>query len=171
MTFNIFNKNILPPILRTNYNPVFTKKKNLQKKKIRYKISFLRSNNFLNKYQPNSCFNNYFPIYNSRQRLTKKFRKVFKSSFSKRYTKGISYYVIPIFEKFLNKKFFIKSVNNNYYNRIVLKKKKIRFRRIYKIYIKNKRSVLSRTNRFNLLEMLEIIFYSIYHKDLYILKN
>jgi hypothetical protein len=70
----------------------------------------------------------------------------------------------------LNKKIFVKSVNYNLYKKKKYKKK-LKFRRIYKIFLKNKYSVLSKKNRFNLIEILEIILYSFYYKDLYLLKN
>ena len=80
------------------------------------------------------------------------------------------YYIIFFFEIFLKKKFLIKSVTNRFFKKI-LKKRKLKFYRLKKIFYKNKRLSISRVSKFNLIEILEIIFYSFFYKDVYILKN
>jgi hypothetical protein len=139
------------------------------KRKFRKKLilfNFLRLKNI----KPFFLYNNYFPIYNSNRFLIRRFKKVFKSFFLKKYFTSLQYYVIAFFESFLSKNFFIKSINYNFFKKKKYKKK-LKFFRIYKIFIKNKYSVLSKKNKFNLIEILEIILFSFYNKDLFLLKN
>ena len=145
------------------------------KKKTKKKTPFfnLSKNNELiddNVCYYNLSYNNYFPVYNSHRLLKKKFRKIFKSILFRKYFNSMQFYVISYFESFLKKKFFIKSITNKFFKKI-LKTKKIKYSYIYKIYYKNKKSVSSRVSKFNLFEILEIIFYSLFYKDVYILKN
>lgn len=155
------------------FNPLFNYKNIFLLKKIKKKIfffKFLKLTKKLTKNINNYVYNNYYPIYNSSYFLVKKFKKIFKSLFFKKYFNSFQFYIISYFEFIFNKNIFIKPVNNSIYKRIFYKKK-LKLKRIYKIYYKNKFSVLSRNNKFNLFEILEIILYSFYHKDVYILKN
>jgi hypothetical protein len=169
LNFSKFNPNFFINVASFYWNPAFLKKKNFMKKRFRKKLvlfNFLRLKNI----KPIFLYNNYFPIYNSNRFLIKRFKKIFKSFFLKKYFNSLQYYVIAFFERFLSKKFFIKSVNYNFFKKKKYKKR-LKFYRIYKIFIKNKHSVLSKKNRFNLIEILEIILFSFYSKDLFLLKN
>lgn len=178
IVYNLFssfnsNRNIFINNNLYKYNPLFSFKNKFLKRKIKKKfifLKFLKINNNLKNNLNNFVYNNYYPIYNSSYFLVKKFKNIFRSFFFKKYFNSFQFYVISFFEKFFNKNIFIKPINNNIFKSFFLKRK-LKFNRIKKIYYKNKRSVQSRKNKFNLLEILEIILYSFYHKDVYILKN
>ena len=170
-----FNKNVFLQNQKTLYNPVYFSKNFYFRKKTKKKMALFKmtSNKFFynnNSFITNIAYNNYFPIYNSHYFLTKKFKKFFKSILFNKYISNVHYYVISFFENFLKKKFLIKSVTNRFFKKI-LKKRKLKFYRLKKIFYKNKKLTISRVSKFNLLEILELIFYSLYYKDVYILKN
>ena len=117
-----------------------------------------------------TVYNNHTPVYILNKPFVKKFRKIFKSYFSKKYHNHMYYYIIPMFEYFLKKKIFIKSINLNVYKK---KKQKKRFfyKKLIKIFKRNKSLVLSRSINFNIFELCEIVLYSFYRKDVYLILN
>lgn len=118
----------------------------------------------------NLIYNNQYPIYNSNKVLLKSFKKIFKSFFNKKFNNYLYFYVIPLFEYFFNKNVFIKSINSNIFKK-KKSKKKFFIKKLIKIYKKNKFSVISRSITFNLYEIIEVILYSFYYKDIFILNN
>ena len=127
---------------------------------------------YLKKYKNNKnyLYNNCFPVYNLSKKSYVKFKKIFIAYFFNKHVRLIQYHLIASLEIYLQKNILIKILNNNIYKKKKYSKR-FKFFRLYKIYKKNKFSVLNRKNKFNLFEILEIILYSLYNKDLYMLKN
>ena len=139
-------------------------------------IKFLKKNyRFFNTFKNDSInsltiYNNHTPIYILKNTFIKKFRKIFKSYFSKKFSNHIYYYIIPMFEYFSKKKVFIKSFNLNIYKKKKYKKFFL-YKRLLKIFKRNKAFVISRSIHFNIYELCEIILYSFYRKDAYLILN
>jgi hypothetical protein len=117
-----------------------------------------------------AVYNNHTPVYSSSKSVIKKFRKIYKSHLGKKFIRALYYYVIPFLENFLDKKVLIKSINVNIFKKPKYKKIFL-FKKLLKILKKNKSLVLSRSVNFNLPELLQIILYSFFKKDLYLLMN
>jgi hypothetical protein len=118
----------------------------------------------------NAIYNNQYPVYNSNKLILKSFKKIFKSHFNKKLNNNLYFYIIPVFEFIFNKNVLIKSNNSNIFKNLKIKKKFFK-KKLLKIYKKNKFSVLSRSVNYNLYEVIEIILYSFYYKDIYFLLN
>lgn len=139
--------------------------KNFFRKKLFFFDFLKKKNNNLN-----LIYNNQYPIYNSNKILLKNFRKIFKSVFNKKFNNYLYYYLVPLFEYIFNKNIFINFINSSIFKKPKLKKKFF-VRKLIKIYKKNRFSVLSRSITFNLYEIIEIILYSFYYKDVFLLSN
>ena len=90
--------------------------------------------------------------------------------FNKKFNNYLYYYLVPLFEYIFNKNIFINFINSSIFKKPKLKKKFF-VRKLIKIYKKNRFSVLSRSITFNLYEIIEIILYSFYYKDVFLLSN
>ena len=167
MNFSFFNFNSLNRHSFYLYFFLRNQKKyfNTFFKKNLFFFDFLKKKNNVN-----SIYNNQYPVYNSNKILLKSFKKVFKSHFNKKFNNYLYFYIIPLFEYFFNKNVFIKSINSNIFKKPKLKKKFL-VRKLLKIYKKNKFSILSRSITFNLYEIIEVILYAFYYKDIFILSN
>lgn len=168
LNFSFFNFNSLS---KYNFYIFFflkNQKKHINKffKKNLFFFDFLKKINN----NKNLIYNNQYPIYNSNKILLKSFKKIFKSFFSRKFNNYLYYYIIPIFEYFFNKNVFIKPINSNIFKK-PKSKKKFFIKKLIKIYKKNKFSVISRSITFNLYEIIEVILYSFYYKDIFILNN
>lgn len=117
-----------------------------------------------------NVYNNHTPVYTLNKNFIKKFRKIFKSYFSKKYNNHMHYYIIPMFEYIFKKKAFIKTFNLNIYKKSKFKKKFL-YKKLLKIFKRNKILVLSRSINFNIFELCEIVLYSFYRKDVYLILN
>lgn len=117
-----------------------------------------------------TVYNNHTPIYILNKNYVKKFRKIFKSYFSKNFKNNMYYYVIPLFEYFFKKNIFIKSFNLNIYKKRK-KKKRFFYKKLIKIFKRNKALVISRSINFNIFQLCEIVLYSFYRKDAYLILN
>jgi len=117
-----------------------------------------------------TVYNNHTPIYSLNKNFIKKFRKIFKSYFSKKFNTHMYYYVIPMFEHFFKKKVLIKSFNLNIYKKGKHRKKNL-YKKLIKIFKRNKALVLSRSINFDIFELCEIVLYSFYRKDAYLILN
>ena len=132
-------------------------------------ISFFKQNIFVINNR-SWLYNNYTPIYLLSKKISKKFQKKFKPYFNKKFNNYIYYYVIPFFENFLNKKIFIKNININVFNKN--KYKKILFlKNMKEIFFKNKILIISKSVNFNLTELIEIVLYSFFRKDVILLMS
>lgn len=135
------------------------------KKKYRF-FNFIKRNliNYI------SIYNNHTPIYILEKNFIKKFKKIFKLFLGKKYKNQLYYYVIPAFEFFFKKKALIKSHNLNIYKKGKNSKKYL-YVKLLKIFKKNKSLVISRSITFNIFELCEIVIYTFYRKDAYLLLN
>jgi hypothetical protein len=168
LNFSFFN---FSSINKYNFYIFFSLKN--QKK---YINKFVKKNlfffDFLKKINNNKnlIYNNQYPIYNSNKVLLKSFKKVFKSFFNKKFNNYLYFYIIPLFEYFFKKNVFFKFINSNIFKK-PKSKKKFFIKKLIKIYKKNKFSVISRSITFNLYEIIEVILYSFFYKDVFILSN
>jgi hypothetical protein len=157
----------------SNYNLYFFL--NLKKNK-NYVIRFFKKNflffDVLKRRSVNSnyIYNNHTPVYNTNKNTIKKFKKIFKSFFGKKFGNNIYYYVIPFFENFIKKKVIIKALNLNMFKKKKFKKKFLLLK-LLKIFKKNKDLVIARSSKFNIAELLQIILHTFYKKDTYLLMN
>lgn len=164
--FSKFSNNLIFNNFLSFYDPNF-----FLKIKFKKKLKFINLFNFNNNFTilNNRLFNNYFPVYNSSKIIKKKFKNIFKSIRYKFFVKSIHYYVISMFEILLNRKFFLRAVNNNFF-KLKRFKSYFRYKQLYKIFLKNKKLSYYRKINFNLMELIEVLFYSFYHKDLIMFK-
>ena len=139
-------------------------------------VKFISKKNLFFKFFKNdnttilSTYNNHTPVYILNKNFIKKFRKIFKSYFSKKFSNHMYYYVIPMFEYFFKKNIYIKSFNLNIYKKNK-NKKKVFYKKLIKIFKRNKALVISRSINFNIFELCEIVLYSFYRKDSYLILN
>lgn len=155
-------------------NSVYSRiKYNFFLKKIKKKLFFLnliKLNRTFDNEVINPQYNNYSPIYNLPKIFIRKFKKLFKKKHYKKYKKYLQYYLISSLELLFKKKFFFKRLNSNFFKNPKFSKQ-FKIRKLKKIFWRIKKLSISRRNKFNLREILEIIFYSFYFKDISLLKS